>query len=90
MPTHYPFLFNLRPGVLFIGGARKLAEMQKGKRGTSFVPLATQRRKEEALPDCRLIFLQSIGDTHRRKGGWSLFCHALSFAQRRTTITDGG
>ena len=63
MLTHYPFLFNLQPGVLFIGGARKLADGQRGQRGTSFVALATQRRKEEGLPDCRLIFLQSIGDT---------------------------
>ena len=67
-----------------------LADGQRGKRGTFFVPLATQRRKEEVLPDCRLIFVQSIGDTHRRKGVWSLFFHVLSFTQRRTTITDWG
>ena len=67
-----------------------MADGQRGKSGTSFVPLATQRRKEEALPDCRLIFLQSIGDTHRRKGVWSFFCRVLSFAQRRATMTDAG
>ena len=74
----------------FYRGRAKVGRQEKGNKGTSFVPFATQRRKEEGLPYCRLIFVQSIGDTHRRKGVWSLFCHALSFAQCRTTIPDAG